>query len=115
MGSPGPPGRPNHAGREVVAVPMTGDRMTAAEVATVRQLADLTRRPVRQIVSLINRTPLAQIRFAVAVELATGEWDWLDGETGQWRTDQTKQREKLARYAASLIEDEPCSGPSPSR
>lgn len=87
-------------------------RMSADEAVTVRQLADMTGFPVRRIVRLINRTPLAQIRFAVAVTLATGEWDWLDGETGQWSRDGTKQREKLHRYAASLTEAEPCSGPS---
>ncbi|AYO86645.1 hypothetical protein [Methylobacterium brachiatum] len=89
-----------------------GHHMSAEEAVTVRQLADLTGFPVRRIVRLINRTPLTQIRFAVAVTLATGEWDWLDGETGQWSRDGTKQQEKLQRYAASLTEAEPCTDPS---
>lgn len=44
--------------------------------------------------------------------MANGEWDWLDGETGQWSRDGTKQQEKLQRYAASLTEAEPCTDPS---
>lgn len=91
---------------------MKRGRMTADEAETICQLADLTGRPLRRIVRLINRTPLAQIRFAVAVTLATGEWDWLDGETGQWSRDGAKQRDKLRRYADTLSEEEPCSDPS---
>lgn len=91
----------------------TARRMTADEAATVRRLAELTGLPLRRILRLINRTPLAWIRFQVAVELATGQWDWLD-RTGRWRPDPDRQREKLRRYAAGLSEEEPCNGTSPS-
>ena len=93
---------------------MPRERMTADEAETVRQLAKLTGRSIREVYRAATRTPRHAVLFATAVQLATGEWDWLDGETGEWRTDPAKQQAKLLRYADMLTEDEPCSGPSPS-
>ena len=85
---------------------MTRERMTADEAETVRQLAQLTGRTIRDVYRAA-RTPRHAVLFAAAVQLATGEWDWLDGETGEWRTDRAKQHAKLLRYADILTEDEP--------
>lgn len=93
---------------------MTRERMTADEAETVRQLAQLTGRTIRDVYRAATRTPRQAVLFAAAVRLATGEWDWLDGETGEWRTDPAKQRAKLLRYADMLTEDELCAAPSPS-
>ena len=93
---------------------MTRERMTADEAETVRQLARLTGHSIFDAYRAAIRTPRHAVLFAAAVELATGEWDWLDGETGEWRTDPSKQHAKLLCYADMLIEDQPCSGPSPS-
>jgi hypothetical protein len=89
-----------------------GEALTADEATTVWQLAGLTGHPAGQIVRQVNRTLLAQARFQVAVMLATGEWNWLDGETGQWSDGRAEQRERLHRYAAHLFEDEPCHEPT---
>ncbi|MCJ2125249.1 hypothetical protein [Methylobacterium sp. J-077] len=93
---------------------MTRERMTADEAETVRQLARLTGRSIINVYRAATRTPRHAILFAAAVELATGEWDWLDGETGQWRTDSAKQQAKLLRYADLLTDYDPCAAPSPS-
>ncbi len=93
---------------------MTRERMTADEAETVRQLAQLTGRSIFDVYRAATRTPRHAVLFAAAVELATGEWDWLDGETGEWRADPAKQQAKLLRYADLLTEDEPCAAPSPS-
>jgi hypothetical protein len=90
---------------------MTRERMTADEAETVRQLTRLTGRSIRQVCRAASRTPRHEAIFAAAVRLATGEWDWLDGETGVWRTDPAKQHAKLLRYADMLTEDEPCAAP----
>ena len=85
---------------------MTCERMTADEAETIRQLAQLTGRSIGEIMRAIRRSPQAEIRFAVAVLLATGEWDWLDRKTGEWRTDRVKQLEKLQSYADNLLEND---------
>jgi len=92
---------------------MTRERMTTDEAETVRQLARLTGRSIREVYRAAAR-PRHAVLFAAAVQLATGEWDWLDGETGEWRTDPAKQHAKLLRYANLLTGDEPCAAPSPS-
>ncbi|GJE40837.1 hypothetical protein [Methylobacterium persicinum] len=93
---------------------MTRERMTAEQAETVWQIAQLTGRSIRDVSRAAARTPEHAAVFAAAVELATGEWTWLDGEAGQWRTDPAKQHAKLLRYADLLIEGEPCAAPSPS-
>lgn len=93
---------------------MTRARMTAEEAETIQQLARLTGRSIDAVSRAATRTPRHEVLFAAAVALATGEWDWLDGETGQWRTDRAQQNAKLLRYADLLTEDEPCAEPSPS-
>jgi len=93
---------------------MMRERMTADEAETLRQLAQLTGHSIREMYRAATRTPRHAVLFAAAVELATGEWDWLDGETGEWRTDSSKQQVKLLRYADLLTEDEQCAAPSPS-
>jgi hypothetical protein len=77
-----------------------GHRMSAEEAVTVRQLADLTGFPVRRIVRLINRTPLTQIRFAVAVTLANGEWRM--GLAGRRNRPVEQGRDEAAGEAATL-------------
>ena len=84
---------------------MARERMTADEAETVRQLARLTGRSIRDVYRAAM-TPRHAVLFATAVQLATGEWDWLDGETGEWRTDPAKQHAKLLRYADMLTAGE---------
>ena len=55
----------------------------------------------------MKRSDLAQAQFQVAVMLATGEWDYLDGVTGQWGSNPEKQAGYLRRYAARLVGAEP--------
>lgn len=82
-------------------------RFSADEEATLWQLAGITGRPAGEIARIAQRSYLAQAQFHMVVMLATSEWEYLDGITGQWGSNPEKQASYLRRYAALLVGNEP--------
>lgn len=79
--------------------------LTDDEATTVLRLAAITGRTSPEVLRQIERSPEAWQWFRVAVSLASETWDHLDGETGQWSTNDEKQERQFRSYAATLFDD----------
>lgn len=87
--------------------------LTDTEAEAARQLADVTGLPLARIIRLVTR-PFWQSRFSLLTYSAAEIRAWSDRPGQRQGTAPIRHQQHLRDFAACLIEDEPCSGPSPS-
>ena len=89
--------------------------LTENEAAAALQLAELTGLPVARVIRLATSTKFWRARFVMVTYSAAAIRAWSD-RSGQGQGNApARQQAHLRDFAASLMEDEPCNGLSPSR